>query len=163
MADLLTHLLVAYTLLTVISWRVGWLTPRWVVVGVGGAAIPDLVKVRILLDAETVRNLLGIPFSYTPLSSLGGVLLVSGLITLVFPRRHWRRAYGLVVVGGLSSLVGDGLRAYADGRASAWLYPFTNWQPPTPSLYVSSDPRVLVVAVLVATAVYLVNRRYVGT
>ena len=159
MADLLSHLLVAYALLTVVSWRIDWLTRKWVVVGTGGAAIPDLVKVRVLLDADTIEATLGIPFSYAPLSTLGGVLLVAGLITLAFEREQWRRVYPLVVASGLSSLLGDGLRAYADGRASAYLYPFTNWRPPTPSLYVSSDPRVLVIAVVVATAVFVLDRR----
>ncbi len=61
--------------------------------------------------------------------------------------------------GGLTSLLLDGMRVYADGRASAWLYPFTNWQPPTPSLYVSSDPTVLVVAVLAAGTVAVLDRQ----
>ncbi len=57
--------------------------------------------------------------------------------SVAFERRRWRRVFGLVTFGGLTSLRLDGMRVYADGRASAWLYPFTNWQPPTPSLYVS--------------------------
>ena len=159
MADLLSHLLAAYVVLTVASWRVDWLDQRWVAVGMGGAAIPDLVKVDIVLDADLVENTLGIPFTYGPLSTLGGVVLVAGLITLAFDRRYWRRVFGLVTAGGMLSLVGDGLRTYADGTASAWLYPFTNWRPPTPSLYVSSDPRVLVVMVLIAAAVAVIDRR----
>lgn len=159
MADLLTHLLVPYVLLTVASWWVGWLDHRWVVVGMGGAAIPDLVKVRIVLDSNTVESVLGVPFSYSPLSTLGGVLLLAGVITVAFDRRHWRRVFGLVTFGGLTSLLLDGMRVYADGRAGAYLYPFTNWRPPTPSLYVSSDPTVLVVAVIVAGVVAVVDRR----
>lgn len=159
MADLLTHLLVPYVLLTVASWRVDWLDRRWVVVGMGGAAIPDLVKVRIVVDGNTVESLLGVPFTYAPLSTLGGVLLVAGAITVAFERRNWERVFGLVTFGGLSSLLLDGMRVYADGRASAWLYPFTNWRPPTPSLYVSSDPTVLVVALLSAGVVAVLDRR----
>ncbi|MDS0221906.1 hypothetical protein NDI54_11155 [Haloarcula sp. S1AR25-5A] len=159
MADLLTHLLVPYILLTSASWSVDWLDQRWVVVGMGGAAIPDLVKVEIVLDDSTVEALLGIPFSYAPISTLGGVLLLAGVITVAFERRHWGRVFGLVSFGGLTSLLLDGLRVYADGRASAWLYPFTNWRPPTPSLYVSSDPTVLVVALLVAGVVAVLDRR----
>jgi len=162
MADLLTHLLLAFALGTIASWRVDWLTHRWVVVGVGGAAIPDLVKVDIVLDADTVAAALGIPFSFEPLSTLGGVLIVAGLITLAFERDHWRRVYGLVVTGGVLSLVVDGLRIYADGRASAWLYPLSNWRPPTPSLYVSSDPLVLVVALSFATVVVAADRHLVA-
>ncbi|EMA19393.1 metal-dependent hydrolase [Haloarcula amylolytica] len=159
MADLLTHLLVPYILLTVASWRVDWLDQRWVIVGMGGAAIPDLIKLEIVLEEKTVESILGHPFSYDPLSTLGGVLLLAGVITVAFERRHWRRVFGLVTFGGLTSLLLDGIRVYADGRASVWLYPFTNWRPPTPSLYVSSDPTVLVVALLAAGTVAVVDRR----
>ncbi|WP_336337652.1 hypothetical protein [Haloarcula brevis] len=159
MADLLTHLLVPYILLTVANWIVAWLDRRWVVVGMGGAAVPDLVKIEIVLDDGTVAALLGVPFTYGPLSTLGGVLLLAGAIAVAFERRYWRRVFGLVTFGGLTSLVLDGLRVYADGRASAWLYPFTSWRPPTPSLYVSSDPTVLVVALLAAGTVAVLDRR----
>ncbi|AEM56116.1 membrane protein [Haloarcula hispanica N601] len=159
MADLLTHLLVPYILLTVASWRIDWLNQHWVVVGMGGAAIPDLVKVGIVVDGSTVEAFLGMPFTYAPLSTLGGVLLLAGIITVAFERRHWRRVFGLVTFGGLTSLLLDGMRVYADGRASAWLYPFTNWRPPTPSLYVSSDPTVLVVALLAAGTVAVIDRQ----
>ena len=159
MADLLTHLLAPYILLTVASWRVDWLDQRWVVVGMGGAAIPDLVKIGIVLDERVVEAFLGVPFSYMPVSTLGGVLLLAGVITVAFERRRWRRVFGLVTFGGLTSLLLDGMRVYADGRASAWLYPFTNWRPPTPSLYVSSDPTVLVVALLAAGTVAVIDRQ----
>lgn len=162
MADPLSHLLVAYVLLTVASWRVEWLDRPWVAVGVGGAAIPDLVKVDIVLDGHLVESALGIPFSYEPLSTLGGVLLVAGAIALAFERENRARVFGLVTVGGLTSLALDGMRVYADDRASAWLYPVTNWRPPTPSLYVSSDPTVLVVALALAGVVFLIDQRVSG-
>ena len=103
---------------------------------------------------------LGMPFDYAPVASAGGVLLVAGAIALAFARRHRRAAFTFLVTGGGLSLVLDGLRVYADGRAGPWLYPFTWWRPSTPSLYVTSDPRILVVAV--AGAVYAVDRRVVS-
>lgn len=158
MADLLTHVLVAYVLLTVASWRVDAISPPWIAVGMAGAAIPDLVKVRIVLEESVVESALGAEFSWTPLSTLGGVVFVAAAITLAFDRRYWRRVYGSLVAGGLLSLVVDGLRVYADGRTGPWLYPATWWRPPTPSLYVTSDPRVLVVALVVAASVFAVDR-----
>ncbi|MFC7140601.1 hypothetical protein ACFQMA_12285 [Halosimplex aquaticum] len=159
MADLLTHVLAVYVLLTVVGWRIEAITPRWVAVGMGGGAIPDLVKTELVLDSAVVEGVLGAPFSYAPVSTLGGVLLIAAAITLAFARRHWRRAYVSLVAGGVISLVLDGLRVYADGRAGPWLYPFTWWRPPTPSLYVTSDPRVLVLAVAVAGVVFAVDRK----
>lgn len=161
MADLLTHVLVAYVVLTAASWRFDRITSRWVAVGMGGAAIPDLGKVGILLDGTTVSSLLDVPFSWGPLGTLGGVLLVAGVVALAFAPRHRRRAYGFLVAGGVLSLLLDGLRVYADGRASSWLYPVTWWRPPTPNLYVSSDPRVLAVALVAAATVFAADRRLV--
>lgn len=49
MADLLTHVLVPYILLTVIGWRID-IPKRWIPVamGWGGAAVPDLVKISLV-------------------------------------------------------------------------------------------------------------------
>lgn len=155
MADLLTHVLVAYVVLTAASWVTEGVTERWVAVGMGGAAIPDLVKVELLVDDALVEGALGIPFAYAPIATLAGVVLLGGAIALLFAERQ--RAYAFLLAGGLSALVLDGLRAYADGRAGFWLYPLW-WRPPTPSLYVTSDPRVLGVALAVAAGVFLVDR-----
>jgi hypothetical protein len=160
MADLLTHVLAAYVLLTVAGWRVGWLEPRWVAVGMGGAAIPDLVKVERLVDEGLVQSALGLPFEYDPVSSLAGVLVVAGAITLFFGHAR-RRVYGLLVAGGFLSLVLDGLRVFVDGSSDFWLYPLW-WRPPTPNLYVTADVRVVVVAVTVSAGVFVLDRR-VGT
>lgn len=157
MADLLTHVLAAYVLLTVVGWWVAWLEPRWVAVGMGGAAVPDLVKVERLVDESVVQSALGVPFEYDPVSSLAGVLVVAGVVTLCFGDAR-RRVYALLVAGGLLSLVLDGLRVYVDGYADFWLYPLW-WRPPTPGLYVTSDVRVVVVAVVVSAAVFAVDRR----
>jgi len=160
MPDLLSHVLLAYALLTVARWRVDRLTDEWVAVGVAGAAIPDLIKVEILVDSAVVSRALGVPFDVGAVGTLGGVLLVAGLIALAFGRR-WRPAYATLVAGGGASLCFDGLRAYAGGRAGFWLYPVP-WRPPTPSLYVSSDPTVLAAAVLVAAVVAVADRRIGG-
>jgi len=161
MAELLTHVLVAYVLLTVGSWFVDGLTVRWVPVGMAGAAIPDLAKVGLLVDGRTVEALLGVPFSYGPISTVGGVLVIAAGITLCFTEER-ARVFGLLVAGGTLSLVLDGLRMYADGQASFWLYPLW-WRPPTPSLYVTSDPRVTAVGVVVAAGVFLADRYVMDT
>lgn len=157
MAELLSTVCVAYACLTVASWWIDPLTERWIVVGVAGTAIPDLVKIQILIDPATIRDALGIPFSFAPLSTVWGVLVVAGIITMLFARRHWRRVYVLLVVGGGIGLLVDGMRAFADGRTGFYLYPVW-WRPPTPSLFVSSDPRVLVVTGAVAVVVFLLDR-----
>ncbi|WP_135364620.1 hypothetical protein [Halosimplex halophilum] len=159
MADLLTHVLAVYVVLTVASWGADRIAPRWVAVGMCGGTIPDLVKVDLLLGSATVEAALGVPFSWSAVSTLGGVGLVAGAVALAFGPRHRRRAFGFLAAGGSLSLAVDGLRVFADGRAGPWLYPVTWWRPPTPSLYVTSDPRVLVAAVVAAALVFAVDRQ----
>jgi hypothetical protein len=157
MAVLLTHILVPYIILTVASWQFNWLTDRWIVIGMAGAAIPDLVKIGILLDSDIIEALLGIPFSYAPISSLGGVLLIAGAITIFFERQR-RQIFSFLLFGAFSSLVVDGLWVFADGRSGFWLYPFSWWRPPTPSLYITSDVRVLVISLLISVVVFSLDR-----
>lgn len=159
MADLLAHVLVAYVLLTVASWRVDAVSRRWVVVGMGGAAIPDLSKVGIVAPSRTIENALGVPFSYGPVSTLGGVVLVAGVIALLFCRERRREAFAFLLVGGVTSLLVDALRVTIDGRTTSFLYPLTWWRPPSPNLYLTSDPRVLGVAVALAAVAYVLDRR----
>jgi len=160
MPDLLSHVLLAYAVLTVASWVVDPLSDEWVAVGVAGAAIPDLHKVQLVLGSGAIESALGVPFDIEAVGTVGGVLLVAGVVALCFGRNR-RRAYACLVAGGFTGIFFDGLRAYAGGRADFWLYP-APWRPPTPSLYVSSDPRVLGVALVVAGAVFALDRRVVG-
>lgn len=155
MADLLTHVLVPYVLLTVLGWFVG-VPRRWTPVAMGGAVLPDLVKVGSVVDRVVVQEALGLPFSYAPVSSVGGVLVTAAGVTVLFERTAWARVYGLLVFGGGVSLVVDGARVFVDGAAGYWLYPV--WiRPPTPSLYVTSDYRVTITAVAVAGVVALLD------
>jgi hypothetical protein len=159
MADLLATVAVTYALVTIAGWAVDWLEPKWAVICVGGSLIPDLQKVDLLVDADSISRALGIPFTYSHLGTLGGVLLVAGVITVLFDRERWRRVYGLLVSGGLVHLLLDGMRVYADGQANTWLYPLLpSYRPPTPNLFVTSDPTVTVVALGVALLVFGTDR-----
>lgn len=148
----------AYAVLTVLSWRVAWIARRWVVVGMCGAAIPDLVKIGLVVDDGVVQVMFGVPFSWAPLGSLWSLLLIGGGVALLLPPNLRRRAVGALLLGGGTSLVVDGMRVYADGHAGFWLYPLW-WRPPTPNLYVSADWRVLVVVTTVALVVLGVERQ----
>lgn len=157
MVVLLTHILVPYVILTVAGWQFNWLTNRWIVISMAGAAIPDLIKIRILFEDRVIEALLGVPFKYEPISSLGGTLFIAGGITLFFERQR-RRIFSFLLFGAVSSLIVDGLRVFADGRSGFWLYPFSWFRPPTPSLYVTSDIRVLITAVLISAVVFVFDR-----
>ena len=156
MAELLSHVLIAYVVLTCAGWRLEWLTQRWVAVGMIGAILPDLSRIGLFVTDATIETALGVPFSFGALQTLGGLLLLAAIGSLVVAD-HRRRAFGLLFVGGFLHLLTDGLKSWADGYAGAWLYPFSWYRHPTPGLYVSSDLWVLVGVGTVALVVTLID------
>ena len=159
MADLLSHVLFAFVIFTVDGWAIEWLDRRWVAIGMIGAILPDLEEIGSLLDETALSEALGIPFDWGAIHTLGGVLLLAGIGAFMFEQFSQRkRAFALLVAGGCSHLLIDGLKAWADGANGASLYPFSWWRNPTPGLYVSADRRVVVVALLFGGIVWLLDR-----
>lgn len=161
MADLLTHILVAFVVLTIAGWRIDWLARRWIAVGMVGALLPDLNQLGRLLSGPAIERLVGVPFHYGAFHTIGGVLVLAGLGAVLFAEHHWR-AFGVLLAGGLSHFLVDGFKMHADGRAETWLYPITWWRHPAPDLYVSANPRVLAVALACATVVFTVDRYWIS-
>ena len=157
MAELLSHVLIAYIVLTCASWRFEWLTQRWVAVGMIGAILPDLSRIGLFVTDAAIETALGVPFAIGALQTLGGLLLLAATGSLVVAD-HRRRAFGLLFVGGFLHLFTDGLKSWADGGAGAWLYPLSWYRHPTPGLYVSSNLWVLVGIGTVALVVTLLDR-----
>lgn len=162
MAEILSHVFFAYALFTVASWQLEWLSKRWVAVAMVGAVLPDLNRIGLFFRESALEEVLGVPFSFDAIHTLGGVLVLSGIGALAFNRRRLL-AYGLLASGALSHLLIDSVKLYADGSAAAWLYPITWYRHPTPNLYVSSDLGVLAVAGSIALGVWLVDRRLIDT
>lgn len=159
MADLLSHALLAFALFTALGWVIEWLDRRWVVVGMVGSLFPDLNRIELIVDDYALSQLLGIPFEWGAIQTLGGALVLSAMGAVLFAEaRQRRRAFGLLVAGAASHLVVDAVKKWADGANGATLYPVSWWRNPTPGWYVSSDPWVLVVAGIVAVSVWLVDR-----
>ena len=160
MADLFSHLLIVWSVLTIASWHYEWLTPRWVAVGVIGAIFPDLSRVAMIVPDSRIETLLGMPFSWDVLHTLGGALLLAAMGAQLFARERGR-AFVLLSGGAVLHLLTDAVKIYSDGYAAMWLYPVTNYRHPSMDLYVSSDPTVLVVSVLFAGIVFVADRRLV--
>lgn len=163
MAEVLTHVLAAYVLATIISWGVAWLDQKWVAVAMIGAIFPDLNRLDMLVSADAIEAAIGLPFNWGALHTFGGVVLLAGIGALLFPeRRQQVIAFGMLLFGALSHLVLDSLKIWADGSAGAYWYPVTWYRPPAGGLYVSADRWVVVVAVIAALIVFLVDRYLVG-
>lgn len=163
MAELLSHVLLAFAAFTVLGWAIDWLDRGWVVVGMVGSLFPDLNRLDLLVGSHAVEGVLGIPFDWSGLHTLGGVVVLAGAGALCFRSRRERwRAFALLVAGGLSHLAVDAVKAWADGAGGAFLFPVSWWRAPTPGWYVSADRWVLLVAAAVAAAVLLVDRYHAG-
>lgn len=159
MAEMLSHVLLAFALFTVVGWAVDWFDREWVAIGMVGSILPDLNRLGLVLDGYTVGQLLGIPFDWDGLHTLGGLVVLAAIGAVLFPSwRERRRAFGVLVAGGLSHLVVDAVKAWADGANGAYLYPLSWWRNPTPSLYVSADRWVLVIAATLALVALFVDR-----
>lgn len=156
MADLLSHVLLAYAGCTIVGWYRS-IPNRWIAVVMIGSILPDLNRVTLLVAAGTLEAVLGTPFDPDALSTLGGTVVLAAIGSMVVADRH-RRAFAALLAGGCSHLLVDALKAYADGNAGMWLYPLTWARHPTPSLYVSSEPWVLVVAVVLTVTVAELDR-----
>jgi membrane-bound metal-dependent hydrolase YbcI (DUF457 family) len=160
--DLLAHALIAYSLCRVCSWRYDWLTTPYVTVGMVGAFIPDLVKVRLLVPSWVIERALGLPFNWGSFHTGGGAAL-SVLVGVVLLRSTDRRRGGAVLaLGAGSHLLADSLLLNPARRTVQLFWPLSQYRVHSPGLYLSTQPEPTAVAGAVALAVYLVHRRVGG-
>lgn len=159
MSDLLTHALAGYVLGTIAAWTTP-LPRRHVPFVVAGAVLPDMAKVYLLFGS--VRStVLGVEFGWLALQTLGAALLAGGVVALAVTRPERRVGYASLVVGVGVHIALDYLVVRVGGVNPPYLYPFTWAQLPEVGLYLSSDVWPAAVAVPVAVAVWLVDRRRV--
>lgn len=154
MTDLLAHALVGFALGRLLGTQYDWVTPPYVTAVMAGAFVPDLVKVKLLLPAPGVEAALGIPFDWMPLKApVGAVVVILIGVTLVVPRARGR-AGACLAVGAASHLFLDALLLTPSGRGSVpMLWPLSQYHPPTPGLYLSTQAWPTVAAVVLAVAV----------
>lgn len=65
----------------------------------------------------------------------------------------------LLLLGGASHLVADAFLRTPTGGSYPLFWPITDYSPPTPGLYLSTDPAPTAVALGLAVALTLVRRR----
>lgn len=160
MPDLLTHVLIAYTVCLLFSWRYDWITAPYLTTGMVGAFIPDLSKMDILISSGRIQQFLGLPFEWFGLHT-GGPVFVSILIGViaVVPRER-KRVFLLLTVGAITHFLADGLLRTATGRSFPMLWPLTRYRPPTPGLYLSTQIEPTLAAIIIALGTYVATRYY---
>ncbi|WP_254763682.1 metal-dependent hydrolase [Natrinema marinum] len=162
MPDLLTHVLIGYSIGTVLSFRYGRLGPEQVSLVMAGALSPDLVKVRLLFPARFVEAIVGLPFSWAPLHTLGGTVLVVSLGALLVAPEYRRQAVALIAVGAASHHALDIALLTAAGESYAVFYPISSYRLPSLDLYLSTDRWPAIVSGALAAALWAA-RRYGAT
>lgn len=159
MPDLLTHALVMYSVVMVASWRYEWLTPSFVTVAMMGAMIPDMTKIRLVLPSPRVESMLGIPFDWFALHTLGGAVVAVLIGTVLVPQDQRTRVLSLLALGAASHLLLDALLVNPSGHSYAVFWPLSQYHPPTPGLYLSTDRWPAIVSGAVAAVVWIRTRR----
>jgi hypothetical protein len=159
MPDLLTHVLLVYVLMTLFSFRVDWLTPKYVTIAMLGALVPDLTKIRLILSGGEVGALIGLPFDWHAIHTLGGILVAITIGTLLTDRANRKYVFGLLLFGSLSHLFLDTLLLNASGYSYDVFWPFTAYRPSTPGFYLSSDRWPTVITGTLAIVVWCIRYR----
>lgn len=162
MPDMLTHVLAAYFLFSVIAWRVDRISDAYIPIAMVGALIPDLAKITWFI-APSVMESLPIPIALVAIHRLGGVVVLAGLGALLFERGKKMPVFAVMTTGGIFHLFLDVFNTWATGRAPPYLYPITWWQPPSGNLYVSAEFWPAVLSVLAAVSIWTLKRRAEST
>ncbi|WP_331233952.1 metal-dependent hydrolase [Natronorarus salvus] len=159
MADLLTHVLVGYSLATLLSFRYEWLSPRYVTVAMAGSLIPDMNRAELFVSGRAVEAALGVPFSWGAFHTMGGSLLAVAVGALLVRPGIRVRVAALLFLGMASHHALDLLLINPSGHSYAAFWPITGYNPPTPNLYLSSDRWPAAVSGALAAGIWYVRYR----
>lgn len=159
MADLLTHVLTAYVLATLLSLRDDRITPAMTTAAMVGGLVPDLNRIGLVVPASAVESVLGVSVGWDALLTLGGVSVVIAVATCLVPSRLRRRTVAMLGLGSASHFLLDYLLLFPSGYSHPYLWPMTAVGLPGPGLYLSSARWPAVVAVTAAVAVRVVAYR----
>lgn len=159
MADLLTHVLAAFVLATVLVWHGDGLARRHVPLAMVGAVVPDAAKVYLLVGSLR-SSILGVEVAWLALQTVGASLALAAVVALAVAPEDRRPAAAALLVGVGSHLVLDLLVIRAGGLAPPYLYPVTWTQLPAGNVYLSSDVWPGAVAVVVAGVVWVVDWKW---
>ncbi|WP_312907618.1 metal-dependent hydrolase [Natronosalvus caseinilyticus] len=147
MADGLTHVLIAFALATLLSLRYEWLTPRFATVAMVGATLPDLNRLEQVLPPATVESAIGVSISWRPMHSIGGVVIVICIGSLLVQPQYRRAVALLLALGAFSHFVLDLLMIPG---SKPYLWPLIGADISIPGFYTSHDRWPALLAILLA-------------
>ncbi|MFP4000709.1 MAG: metal-dependent hydrolase [Thermoplasmata archaeon] len=139
MADLMTHALIGLTIGTILSWRYKKIGSPQITLIMVGTTLPDLIRIGLVLDPVKIEQVLGIPFSWTPLHTTGGVLIIIALGSLLTVPKDRKLLFVSLILGAGSHLFLDVLLITTSGYSYALFWPLIDVRPYTPGFYLSTD------------------------
>lgn len=107
MADLLTHVLIAYIAAKLLSLRYPWITKPYLTAAMLGGVLPDLNRIELLVPADAVEGITGLPFSWGGLHRTGPIVVSILIIAYLVPKRYRTRLLAMLALGA-------GLHLFAD-------------------------------------------------
>lgn len=149
MPDWLTHIVVAWTLCTILSFKWKAFNTQNTVIVMVGALIPDLYKLQIPISYFHVYlgNVI------TPFHLPVGALIIAGIFSLFFKDR--KMIFLFLSLGVATHFLLDMLLVNLGGGMQL-LYPFS-WNGFALDVISPSDYYITIVALLLAFAVYLLK------
>lgn len=160
MPDMLAHVFIAYSICRLVSWRWEWISNQYITLGMVGAFIPDLVKVKLLLPSWRMEQLLGVPFHWGGLHTGGGVVLSILIGVVLLSSRERKRGALMLGIGAGSHLFADSLSLTPTRHTQQLLWPLLQYRVPSPGLYLSTEPGPTVVAGSVAVLLWALHLRW---
>lgn len=153
MADLLTHVLVAYSLGTLLSWRYEAIKKHHITLLMIGSALPDLTRIGLIIDPARVE---WVSYSYFPLHTVVGAGLTAVILSTMVKDDM---AFPFMFSGALTHLFLDSLLINVTGHSYAMFWPLSPYAPSTPGLYLSTDMWPAVIAGTVAIILWIYGRK----
>ncbi len=158
MADLLTHVFVAFSVGILLSWKYKWINRDYITVIMLGAVLPDLTRIGLILEPAFIENVFHTPFSWSPLHTLGGVFIIILILTLSVNKEHSKPIFLLLALGAFTHLFLDALLLSTTGYSYSIFFPITLYNPPTPGLYLSTDIWPSIVSGIAALFIWQADR-----
>ena len=155
MADLLTHVLMAYIVAKLLSLRYEWITSPYLTAAMLGGVLPDLNRIDLLLSADTIEAVTGLPFSWGGLHRGGPVFVLALIIAYLVQRPYRKRVFTLIALGVGLHLVSDLFLGSGLAPSYALMWPLSGWEPVVPGFFNSRDIRIAPMFMVLSAATWV--------
>ena len=163
MPDLLSHVLIVYILYKPTDWYFSWFSNQTLGVVMIGTILPDLAKIRQILPAEPIEQILGQELILNGIHRLGPTAVLAGIGAMLFKHGKRRQAFAWLMTGAGLHFALDITVKRAGDVAPPYLYPVTWWEPPALNLLQSSDTWPYIFTTTIAIIVWIADRWFMST